>query len=155
MISALLTQALRHRWLVIILALVASGAGVWSYIHEKVDAYPDISAQVVEVITTFPGYAPEEVERQVTIPIELAMGNVPRVTVIRSRTIFGLSLVQLEFEEDVEGYWARQRVLEKLAALSLPRGRRPRSAPMRPRTARSIDMRSGPMEPTISWSSGR
>jgi cobalt-zinc-cadmium resistance protein CzcA len=125
MISALLTQALKHRWLVIILALVASGAGVWSYLHEKVDAYPDISAQVVQVITTFPGYAPEEVERQVTIPLELAMGNVPRVTVIRSRTIFGLSLVQLEFEEDVDGYWARQRVLEKLSALTLPTGAQP------------------------------
>jgi cobalt-zinc-cadmium resistance protein CzcA len=124
-ISALLTQALKHRWLVLILALVASGAGVWSYLHEKVDAYPDISAQVVQVITTFPGYAPEEVERQVTIPLELAMGNVPRVTVIRSRTIFGLSVVQLEFEEDVEGYWARQRVLEKLSEISLPTGAQP------------------------------
>jgi cobalt-zinc-cadmium resistance protein CzcA len=125
MISKLLTQALKHRWVVLILALVASAAGVWSYLHEKVDAYPDISAQVVQVITTFPGYAPEEVERQVTIPLELAMGNVPRVTVIRSRTIFGLSLVQLEFEEEVEGYWARQRVLEKLSELTLPNGAQP------------------------------
>ncbi|HLY11119.1 MAG TPA: CusA/CzcA family heavy metal efflux RND transporter [Planctomycetota bacterium] len=125
MISALLTQALRHRWFVLIFAVVASGGGVWSYLHQKVDAYPDISAQMVEVITTYPGYAPEEIERQVTIPIELAMGNVPRVNVIRSRTIFGLSLVQLEFEEDVEGYWARQRVLEKLATLTLPPGAQP------------------------------
>lgn len=125
MISALLTQALKHRWLVILFALLACGGGVWSYLHEKVDAYPDISAQVVQVITPFPGYAPEEIERQVTIPMELAMGNVPRVTVIRSRTIFGLSLVQLEFEEDVDGYWARQRVLEKLSELTLPAGAQP------------------------------
>jgi len=125
MIAALLTQALRHRWLVLIFALVASALGVWSYLNQKVDAYPDISAQMVQVITTYPGYAAEEVERQVTIPIELAMGNVPRVKVIRSRTIFGLSLVQLEFEEDVEGYWARMRVMEKLGELTLPGGAQP------------------------------
>ncbi len=122
MIAALLTLALRHRWLVVILALLTCSLGVWSFLHQKIDAYPDISGQMVQVITTFPGRAPEDVERQVTIPIELAMGNVPRVEVIRSRTIFGLSVVQLGFEEDAEGYWARQRVQERLAEITLPDG---------------------------------
>jgi heavy metal efflux system protein len=122
MVPALLTLALRNRWLVLVLAVLISAGGVYSFLHQKIDAYPDISGQMVQIITTFPGRAPEDVERQVTIPIELAMGNVPRVDVIRSRTIFGLSVVQLAFEEDVEGYWARQRVQEKLGELTLPDG---------------------------------
>jgi heavy metal efflux system protein len=122
MVPTLLTLALRNRWLVLVLAVLISVGGVYSFLHQKIDAYPDISGQMVQIITTYPGRAPEDVERQVTIPIELAMGNVPRVDVIRSRTIFGLSVVQLAFEEDVEGYWARQRVQEKLGELTLPDG---------------------------------
>ncbi len=122
MVPALITLALRNRWLVLVLAALVSALGVWSFLHQRIDAYPDISGQMVQIITAFPGRAPEDVERQVTIPIELAMGNVPRVEVIRSRTIFGLSVVQLGFEEEVESYWARQRVSEKLAQVSLPDG---------------------------------
>ena len=122
MVAALVTLALRNRWLVLVIAAMVCALGVWSFLHQQIDAYPDISGQMVQVITTFPGRAPEDVERQVTIPIELAMGNVPRVEVIRSRTIFGLSVVQLGFEEDAEGYWARQRVQEKLSEITLPDG---------------------------------
>ena len=122
MLPALITLALRHRWLVLVLAGLVSALGVWSFLHQRIDAYPDISGQMVQIITTFPGRAPEDVERQVTIPIELAMGNVPNVEVIRSRTIFGLSVVQLGFEEDVESYWARQRVTERLSEITLPDG---------------------------------
>src|SRR4029079_6385304 len=89
---------------------------------QPIDAYPDISAQMVQVITVFPGRAPEEVERQVTVPVEVAMRNVPKVTVLRSRTIFGLSVVQMIFEEGTDSYWARQRVSEKLGSLVLPEG---------------------------------
>src|SRR5262249_17541753 len=130
MIPALLTVALRHRWLVLVLAALTSALGVWCYLHQKIDAYPDISGQMVQIITTYPGRAPEEVERQVTIPIEQAMGNVPRVEVIRSRTIFGLSVVQLSFEEGVETYWARQRVQEKLGSIDLPEGVKPDLGPV-------------------------
>src|SRR5262249_42286730 len=98
--------------------------------HQQIDAYPDISSQMVQVITTYPGRAPEEVERQVTIPIEIAMRNVPRVETIRSRTIFGLSVVQMIFEEGTESYWARQRVEEKLAGLKLPEGASPDMGPL-------------------------
>src|SRR5439155_11776373 len=102
------------------LALLIAGLGVYAFRQQPIDAYPDISSQMVQVITTYPGRAPEEVERQVTIPIEIAMANVPRVEVLRSNTIFGLSLVQMIFEEGVDNYWARQRVLEKLPELELP-----------------------------------
>jgi len=125
MIAALIEIALRHRWFVLIFALAVSVFGVYACEQLPIDAYPDIAAQTVWVVTTYAGRAPEEVERQVTIPIEIAMRNVPRVQVVRSETIFGLSLVQLMFDEGTETYWARQRVQEKLAGVELPEGATP------------------------------
>lgn len=122
MIPALIRIALHYRWVVLIAAIALVALGLWCFTQMKVDAYPDISAQMVSVITTYPGRAPEEVERQVTIPVEIAMRNVPNVETIRSRTIFGLSVVQLIFEENTEKYWARQRIQEKLSGLDLPPG---------------------------------
>jgi cobalt-zinc-cadmium resistance protein CzcA len=130
MIAALVRNALRFRWAVLALAVAVSGFGVWAFLQEHIDAYPDISGQMVQVITTYPGRAPEEVERQVTIPIEIAMRTVPHVTVIRSRTIFGLSVVQVQFEEGTENYWARQRVQEKLGDAVLPEGVKPELGPL-------------------------
>ena len=112
------------------LAGMVTGLGVWAFQHQQIDAYPDISGQMVQVITTYPGRAPEEVEQQVTIPIEIAMRTVPRVEVIRSRTIFGLSIVQVMFEEGTENYWVRQRVEEKLSDATLPDGVKPDLAPL-------------------------
>lgn len=120
MIASLIEACMRLRWLVLLLTAVICGIGVYSFRQQPIDAYPDISGQMVQVITVYPGRAPEEVERQVTIPIEIAMRTVPRVESIRSSTIFGLSVVQLNFEEGVENYWARQRVQENLAMAELP-----------------------------------
>jgi len=122
MIPRLLNNAMHHRLIVLGIAVIITLLGLWSFSRMQIDAYPDISSQMVQVITTYPGRAPEEVERQVTVPVEIQMRNVPRVDTIRSRTIFGLSVVQLIFEEGVEGYWARQRVQEKLTGLDLPDG---------------------------------
>src|SRR5258707_4409316 len=101
-----------------------------SFTQQPIDAYPDISELMVQVITTFPGRATEEIERQVTIPVEIAMRNVPKVEVIRSRTIFGLSVVQMILEEGTEAYWARQRVQEKLTTLTLPPEASPDMGPL-------------------------
>lgn len=122
MISFVITKALQFHWAVLGLVTVICLAGLYAFQHLPIDAYPDISAQVVQIITAYPGRAPEEVERQVTAPIEIAMRGVPRVEVVRSRTIFGLSVVQLIFEEGTDSYWARQRVLERLAGVQLPEG---------------------------------
>ncbi|MFO1094472.1 MAG: CusA/CzcA family heavy metal efflux RND transporter [Planctomycetaceae bacterium] len=122
MIATLIRSAMEQRWIVLIITAAIMAFGVYSFEEQPIDAYPDISAQMVQVITVFPGRAPEEVERQVTVPVEIAMRNVPKVTVIRSRTIFGLSVVQMIFEEGTDSYWARQRVLEKLGSLVLPDG---------------------------------
>lgn len=130
MIARLIEAAMRARWAVLLLVAAVCGAGLFSFRRQTIDAYPDISAQMVQVLTVYPGRAPEEVERQVTIPIEIAMRTVPRVEAIRSRTIFGLSVVQLVFEEGVESYWARQRVQENLAEVELPEGAAPELGPL-------------------------
>jgi cobalt-zinc-cadmium resistance protein CzcA len=127
--SLLIQAALRLRWLVLLLALGVLVWGIWAFQRQPIDAYPDISAQMVQIITVYPGRAPEEVERQVTIPVENAMLGVPRVESVRSRTIFGLSVVQMTFEEGTEMYWARQRVTEKLGEVDLPTGVQPQLGP--------------------------
>ena len=106
MIPQLLNKAMHYRLAVLGGTIVVMIMGLWSFSRMQIDAYPDISSQMVQVITVYPGRAPEEVERQVTVPVEIEMRNVPKVVTIRSRTIFGLSVVQLTFEEGVEGYWA-------------------------------------------------
>ena len=125
------------------MAGLLAGLGVWAFQRQQIDAYPDISGQMVQVITTYPGRAPEEVERQVTIPIEIAMRNVPRVDVIRSRTIFGLSIVEVMFEEGTENYWVRQRVQEKLDEATLPDGVKPDLGPLGHRLRRNLPLRAG------------
>jgi cobalt-zinc-cadmium resistance protein CzcA len=122
MVSHLIQIALRLRWAVLLGALLITAAGIFAFTQQPIDAYPDISSLMVQVVAKYPGRAPEEVERQVTVPIEVAMRNVPRVEVVRSRTIFGLAVVQMIFEEGADLYWARQRVMEKLAGLELPTG---------------------------------
>ncbi|MEY2700029.1 MAG: hypothetical protein RIQ52_784 [Pseudomonadota bacterium] len=119
-----------HPWGVVLLTGAIFLLGCLAYSRMQIDAYPDISAQMVQVITTYPGRAPEDVERQVTIPVEIAMRNVPGVDTIRSRTIFGLSVVQLIFVEGTESYWARQRVQEKLVSLDLPDAANPEMGPL-------------------------
>src|SRR4051794_9250522 len=130
MVAYAIRTALHYPWVVLILAAGLMGFGVWSFTQQSIDAYPDISGQMVQVITPYPGRAPEEVERQVTIPVEMAMRNVPKVEVIRSRTIFGLSVVQMLFEEGTDPYWTRARVLEKLSTLTLPPGAEPELGPL-------------------------
>ncbi|MBI2824390.1 MAG: efflux RND transporter permease subunit [Planctomycetia bacterium] len=122
MLAHAIRVAIDHRILVITVCALVAAAGVWSFFQQPIDAYPDISAQQVLIISTYPGRAPEEVERQVTVPIELAMGSTPNVSVIRSRTIFGLSIVELIFDEGVDKYFARQRVQERLGNVQLPTG---------------------------------
>jgi heavy metal efflux system protein len=130
MLTSLLDFALARRLFIIILALALSAAGVWAFLRLKLEAYPDISDTGVVVITTYPGFAAEEVEQQVTIPIERALNNVPRVIARRSRTIFGLSVVELTFDEGTDDYFARQVVLEKLRDAQLPDGVTPGLGPL-------------------------
>jgi len=130
MIRNLLSFALNQRVATLVIVLISIGIGIWSWCTLKKEAYPDVGDTQVTVITTFPGRASEEVEKQITIPIEKALDGVPRVISKRSKTIFGLSVIQLTFEDGVDDYFARQRVLEKLNDASLPDGVTPSLGPL-------------------------
>ncbi len=130
MIAQLLRFALRQRFLTVALGVVLIGLGVYSFRQLKIEAYPDISDTQVVVITTLPGNAAEEMEQQVTIPIERALNSVPNVIARRSRTIYGLSVVELTFAYGTDDYFARQVVLEKLREAELPPEARPTLGPL-------------------------
>jgi cobalt-zinc-cadmium resistance protein CzcA len=130
MLAGLLGLALRHRVPVLVAVLAMAGAGVWAFKQLKLEAYPDISDTGVVVVTLYPGFAAEEVEQQVTIPIERALNNTARLISRRSRTIFGLSIVELTFAEGTNDYFARQLVLDKLRDATLPDGVTPSLAPL-------------------------
>jgi heavy metal efflux system protein len=129
-LTRLLELALARRGAVVASALVLVAAGVWSFRQLKLEAYPDISDPGVVVITPYPGFAAEEVEQQVTVPIERALNNTPNVIARRSRTIFGLSVVELTFADGTDDYFARQLVLERLRDAELPDGVTPTLGPL-------------------------
>lgn len=130
MIRNILIQALNTRWAVIAGAVVLMIGGIICFKLMKIEAYPDIADTNVIVIAPYEGRAAEEVEQQVTVPLERALNTVPNVTSRRSRTIFGLSLVQLNFEDGVSDYFARAQVNEHLATAELPDGVVPQLGPL-------------------------
>jgi len=130
MIAKLLRLALKQRFLSVLLALGLVGMGVWAFTQLSIEAYPDISDTQVVVITLYPGHAAEEMEQQISVPIERALNSVPNVIARRSRTIFGLSVVELTFEYGTNDYFARQVVLEKLRDANLPDGVTPTLGPL-------------------------
>jgi cobalt-zinc-cadmium resistance protein CzcA len=130
MIARLLRLALHQRFLSILIGLALVGVGLWAFNQLSIEAYPDISDTQVVVISLYPGHAAEEIEQQVSVPIERALNSVPNVIARRSRTIFGLSVVELTFEYGTNDYFARQVVLEKLRGATLPDGVAPTLGPM-------------------------
>src|SRR5207237_7699591 len=95
-----------------------------------VEAFPDVADVQVTVITLFPGHAPEEVEKQITIPLEIALAGVPHAVRLFSHTQFGLSYLTLTFDDGVDDYFARQRVQERLQQADLPPNIQPQLAPL-------------------------
>src|SRR5580704_10289129 len=132
MIHQFVQFALRQRFLVLMLVVLVTIAGALSFQRMPVDAYPDLSPPMVEVITQWPGHAAEEIERLVTLPIEVEMNGVPRMQVQRSISLYGLSDVRLTFDEGTDDYFARQVVFERLSDVqsNLPSGVTPSMAPL-------------------------
>jgi cobalt-zinc-cadmium resistance protein CzcA len=130
LISSLLRFTLHERFITVALGVTLVGLGLYSLRQLKLEAYPDISDTQVVVITTLAGNAAEEMERQVTIPIERALNSVPNVIARRSRTIYGLSVVELTFAYGTNDYFARQVVLERLRDAQLPPGAEPTLGPL-------------------------
>jgi cobalt-zinc-cadmium resistance protein CzcA len=130
MIHRIVASSLRQRFLVILMTLVLTGAGTWSLNRLSVDAYPDLSPPMVEVITQWPGHAAEEVERLITVPVEVEMNGIPRMTTLRSISLYGLSDVILTFRDSTDNYFARQQVFNRIPDLSLPNGVTPSVSPL-------------------------
>jgi cobalt-zinc-cadmium resistance protein CzcA len=130
MIHRIVQSALQQRFLVLILTAMIVVVGAVSFSRMPVDAYPDLSPPMVEIITQWPGHAAEEVERLVSLPVEVEMNGSPNLEVMRSISLYGLSDVRLTFEEDTDNYFARQVVFERLSDVSLPSGVTPSLAPL-------------------------
>ena len=143
MIAKLLRFALQQRFVMIVLSLGLIALGVYSFRQLKIEAYPDISDTQAVVITLYPGHAAEEVEQQVTVPIERALNSVPNVIARRSRTIFGLSVVELTFAYGTDDYFARAVVLEKLRDATLPDNVTPTLGPAGHADRRTLPLRGG------------
>ena len=130
MIHRIVQAALRQRFLVLVLTGFITVGGIISFQKMPVDAYPDLSPPQVEIITQWPGHAAEEVERLVSLPLELEINGTPHMAVMRSISLYGLSDIRLTFEEDTDDYFARQIVFERMAQATLPTGVTPSLAPL-------------------------
>src|SRR3984957_17645619 len=130
MIHRIVQFALKQRFVVLMFTLLIIVAGAISFQRMPVDAYPDLSPPMVELITQWPGHAAEEVERLTTLPLELEMNGTPNLHVLRSISLYGLSDVILTFDEGTDGYFARQLAFERISDASLPRGVPPSIAPV-------------------------
>jgi cobalt-zinc-cadmium resistance protein CzcA len=122
MIRALVDFALNNKFVVLAVGALLVGWGAISFHNLPVEAYPDIADNYVTVITQWPGRSAEEVEQQVTIPIEIQMAGMPHMTFLRSESIFGLSYVIMIFDDSSVNDWNRQKVLERLTQVNLPPG---------------------------------
>ena len=116
----IILAAIQHRWIIMALFILFGIFGYYSWKQLSIEAYPDIADVTVQVVTQVPGLAAEEVEQQITIPLERALNGLPGLHVMRSKNSFGLSAIILVFEDGVDDYWARQRVQERIVEVDLP-----------------------------------
>src|ERR1700736_1239005 len=125
MIKGLVDFALHHRWLVLPGAILMFAWGVVWFHNLPVEAYPDVANNYVTIITQWPGRSAEEVEQQVTIPIEIQVNGIPHLSTLRSESLFGLSFMTLIFDDSSINDWNRKKVLERLTLVSMPPGVQP------------------------------
>jgi len=130
MIARLVSFALRQPFLIIVAALAVMVWGAWSFQKLPIDAYPDLSPPHVELITQWPGHAPEEIERLVTIPLEIELNGIPRLDTLRSISRYGLSFIAMNFEYGVDQYFVREQAFERMPNAQMPSGVSPSLSPM-------------------------
>ncbi|MEC5144980.1 CusA/CzcA family heavy metal efflux RND transporter [Chitinophaga sp. 212800010-3] len=126
----LISTAIHKRWLLAVLFSLIALMGYYSWQQLAVEAYPDIADVTSQVVTQVPGLAAEEMEQQITIPIERALNGMPGMHVMRSKSTFGLSVVTIVFQDGMDDYWARQRITERLNDVDLPYGAKPGLDPL-------------------------
>ena len=120
MLRALVDFALKNRWLILGGTVVLTAWGIVSFRNMPIEAYPDVANNYVQIITQWPGRSAEEIERQVTVPVEIQMAGIPHLTHLRSTTLAGLSSEMLIFDDDSTSEINREHVLERLSMVSLP-----------------------------------
>ncbi|AYZ13590.1 efflux RND transporter permease subunit [Chryseobacterium arthrosphaerae] len=130
MMKQLLTLSIQKRWLMLALFLLLGFFGYYSWTRLSVEAYPDIADVTSQVVTQVPGLAAEEVEQQITIPLERSLNGLPGMHVMRSKSTFGLSMITIVFDDGIDDYWARQRIQERLSDVTLPYGAQPGLDPL-------------------------
>ena len=128
--NRIVASSLGQRVLVVLMTVVLLAAGTRALNRLPVDAYPDLSPPMVDIVTQWPGHAAEEVERLITVPVERGMNGIPRMTTVRSISLYGLSDVTLTFDEGTDNYFARQQVFNRMGDLSLPDGVAPSVSPL-------------------------
>jgi heavy metal efflux system protein len=128
--NRIVTSSLRQGFLVVLMTAVLIGAGSRSLDRLPVDAYPDLSPPMVELITQWPGHAAEEVERLITVPVERQMNGLPQMSTIRSISLYGLSDVIMTFENGTDKYFARQQAFNRIGDVTLPSGVSPSMSPL-------------------------
>jgi cobalt-zinc-cadmium resistance protein CzcA len=122
MIRRVVDFALNNRLLVLAFALLLFAGGIVAFHDLPIEAYPDVADNYVEIITQWPGISAEQIEQQVTIPLEIVMNGIPHVVHLRSFSLFGLSDLKLIFDDESANDWNRERVLERLSQVTLPPG---------------------------------
>src|SRR3954466_1265832 len=119
-ISGIVTFSLNNRFFIFFMTALIIIAGIWSFVKTPLEAFPDVTNTQIIIVTEWNGRSAEEVERFVTTPIEIAMNSVQRKTNVRSITMFGLSVIKIIFEDDIEDFFARQQVNNQLRNVALP-----------------------------------
>src|ERR1039457_6146997 len=130
MIARIVSFALSQRFLVVTASIMLMIWGVVSFRNLPIDAYPDLSPPHVEIITQWPGHAAEEVERLITIPIELEMNGIPKLDALRSISLYGLSSVQMNFQYSTDPYFVREQAFERVTDATVPQGVTPSLSPL-------------------------
>ena len=128
-ISGIVTFSLKNRFFIFFMTLLIIAVGIWSYIKTPLEAFPDVTNTQIIIVTQWNGRSAEEVERFVTVPIEVAMNSVQKKSTLRSISMFGLSVTKIIFDDDVEDFFARQQVNNLLQGVSLPEGVEPEVQP--------------------------
>ncbi len=130
MIARIVSFALSQRFLIVVASLMLMTWGVISFRNLPIDAYPDLSPPHVEIITQWPGHAAEEIERLITIPIEIEMNGIPRLDSLRSISLYGLSSVQMNFQYSTDPYFVREQAFERVGNATVPQGVTPSLSPL-------------------------
>src|SRR5215210_3716573 len=125
MLDFLIETSVHRRVAALFVTAVVAGFGLRAYLDTPIEAFPDVTNAQVTVITQMAGAAPEEIERQITVPLERALNGTPGSTLMRSESLFGLSLITLVFDDDADAFRSRLLVAQRLSAAELPEGVNP------------------------------